>query len=90
MVFPVSKFKEQFLLYEDFTSSTGGYTPVKNLKKLVKSLERLQSQYNLTPDKVTFSYSRWPHDVLDSLLAESSIVILPSSVWAHIAYQPCT
>ena len=53
MVVPVQNLKEQLLLYEDFTHSFGGYLPVKSPTKLVENLERIQSQYNLTEDKVT-------------------------------------
>lgn len=48
----VQDLKEQIHMYEDFTTSLGGYSILKNPKKLVKYLERFQNQINLTEDKV--------------------------------------
>lgn len=48
----MQQLKEQHHLYEDFTSSLGGYSVAKNPKKLAKHLERTQNQYNIAEDKV--------------------------------------
>ncbi len=53
MVAPMQQLKEQTLLYEDFSNSFRGYVMVKNAKKLVKHLERTQTQFNVTKDKVS-------------------------------------
>ena len=50
---PPSQLKEQLYLYEEFTDRTSGYSAVKNMKKLTKQLEKVQSQYNVAEDKVS-------------------------------------
>ena len=47
-----TQLKEQLYLYEDMMDPFRGYSAVKSTKKLVKHLERVQSQYNIAKDKV--------------------------------------
>ena len=47
-----TQLKEQLYLYEDTINPFRGYSAVKSTKKLVKHLERVQSQYNIAEDKV--------------------------------------
>ena len=47
-----TQLKEQLYLHEDMTDPFRGYSAVKSAKKLVKYLERVQSQYNIAEDKV--------------------------------------
>ncbi len=51
---PPSQMKEQLYLYENFTDQSSGYSAVKNVKKLVKHLERIQGQYNIAEDEVSY------------------------------------
>ncbi len=51
---PPSQLKEQLYLYENFTDQSSGYSAVKNVKKLVKHLERIQGQYNIAEDEVSY------------------------------------
>ena len=50
-----SQLKEQLFLWEDFTDSLRGYSAVKSVKKLVKHLEKMQSQYNIAADQVSLT-----------------------------------
>jgi len=47
-----TQLKDQLYLYANVLDPVRGYSAVRNTKKLVKHLERVQSQYNIAEDKV--------------------------------------
>lgn len=52
MVQSPTQLKDQLYLYANVLDPVRGYSAVRNTKKLVKHLERVQSQYNIAEDKV--------------------------------------
>lgn len=69
--------KEHVSLYEDFTEPLKGYSASRSIKKLVKHLEKILSQHNITEDKVITLLTKLFHLlVILSLLTESSACLL--------------